>query len=93
MLLKRYLVEARWYHTGYQPTFEEHMRNGFVSSAGPIVGLYSYICSANPVEEEVMEFIEELPDIVRLAFEIFRLSDDYGTGSVQRSINYCTSNL
>ncbi|KAK1368460.1 (+)-delta-cadinene synthase [Heracleum sosnowskyi] len=83
LLLKRYLVEARWYHGGYQATFEEHMRNGFVSSAGPIVGLYSYICSANPVKEEVMDFIEELPDIVRLAFEIFRLSDDYGTGSAE----------
>lgn len=82
MLFKRYIVEARWYHGGYQATFEEHLRNGFVSSAGPITGLYSYICSTNPVKEEVMEFIAELPDIVRLTYEIFRLSDDYGTGSV-----------
>ena len=82
LLLKRYIVEARWYHGGYQPTLEEHLRNGFVSSAGPIVGLYSYICSANPIKEDVMEFIVELPDIVRFAYEIFRLSDDYGTGSV-----------
>ena len=82
LFLKRYIVEAPWYHGGYQPTLEEHLRNGFVSSAGPIVGLYSYICSADPIKEDVMEFIVELPDIARLAYEIFRLSDDYGTGSV-----------
>ena len=40
------------------------------------------MCSANLIKEDVMEFIVELPDIVRLAYEIFRLSDDYGTGSV-----------
>ncbi|WOG85266.1 hypothetical protein DCAR_0104454 [Daucus carota subsp. sativus] len=83
LLLKRYIVEARWYHGGYQPTLEEHLRNGFVSSAGPIVGLYSYMTSANPIQEDVMEFVVELPDIVRLAYEIFRLSDDYGTGSAE----------
>lgn len=29
-----------------------------------------------------MKYIEEIPDIVRLASEIFRLADDYGTSSV-----------
>ncbi|KAL8107949.1 hypothetical protein AgCh_024381 [Apium graveolens] len=82
-LFERYIVEARWYNSGYQPTLEEYLKNGFVSIAGPIVVLYSYICTTDPIKKEDLEFIEGLPDIVRLACEIFRLTDDYGTSSAE----------
>ncbi|KAK1368616.1 Limonene synthase [Heracleum sosnowskyi] len=82
-LFERYIVEARWYNSGYQPTLEEYLKNGFVSIGGPIVVLYSYICTEDPIKKEDLEFIEDLPDIVRLACEIFRLSDDYGTSSAE----------
>ncbi|KAK1368640.1 hypothetical protein POM88_034732 [Heracleum sosnowskyi] len=78
-LFKRYLVELRWYHSGYQPTLEEYLRNTFVTVAGPIVALYAYIYIANPINKEDLEFIEDFSDIIRLAYEIFRISDDYGT--------------
>lgn len=82
-LFKHQLVEARWYHGGHQPTMEEYLSNGLVSIAGPIGALYSYICTEDPIKKEEVEFIEELPDIVRLACEIFRLADDYGTSSAE----------
>ncbi|KAL8149550.1 hypothetical protein AgCh_006524 [Apium graveolens] len=82
-LFERYIVESKWYNTGYQPTLEEYLKNGFVSIGGPIVMLYSYICTADPIKKEDLEFIEGLPDIVRLACEIFRLTDDYGTSSAE----------
>lgn len=62
---------------------EEYLSNGLVSIAGPIGVLYSYICTEDPIRKEEVEFIEGLPDIVRLACEIFRLADDYGTSSVK----------
>ncbi|KAK1368454.1 (+)-delta-cadinene synthase [Heracleum sosnowskyi] len=82
-LFKHQLVEARWYHGGHQPTMEEYLSNGLVSIAGPIGILYSYICTEDPIKKEEVEFIEGLPDIVRLACEIFRLADDYGTSSAE----------
>lgn len=82
-LFKCHLVEARWYHSGYQPSLEEYLSNGFVSIAGPIGVLYSYICTEDPIKEEGLEFIEDLPDILRLACEILRLADDYGTSSAE----------
>ena len=82
-------MEARWYYTGYQPTLEEYLRNGFVSIGGPAVMLYAYIGTADPIRKEELEFIEDFPDIVRLACEVFRLSDDYGTTSVL-NLNTCT---
>ncbi|KAK1368637.1 (+)-delta-cadinene synthase [Heracleum sosnowskyi] len=82
-LFERYIVEARWYNSGYQPTLEEYLKNGFVSIGGPIIVLYSYICTEDQIKKEDLEFIEDLPDIVRLACEILRLSDDYGTSSAE----------
>ncbi|KAL8107951.1 hypothetical protein AgCh_024383 [Apium graveolens] len=84
-LFKRYLKEARWYHSGYQPTLEEYLGNTFVTVAGPIVALYAYIYTANPIKIEELEFIENYSDIIRLAYEIFRISDDYGTSGPEQA--------
>ncbi|KAK1368638.1 (-)-alpha-terpineol synthase [Heracleum sosnowskyi] len=75
-LFKSHLTEARWYHSGYQPRLEEYLNNGLVSIAGPIGVLYSYICTADPIKKEEIEFIQDRPDIVRLGCEILRLTDD-----------------
>lgn len=75
-------MEARWYHDGYQPTLEEYLGNTFVTVAGPIVALYAYIYTANPIKQEELEFIENFSDIIRLEYEVFRISDDYGTSGV-----------
>ncbi|WOG85181.1 hypothetical protein DCAR_0104369 [Daucus carota subsp. sativus] len=81
----RYLVEARWYNSRYQPTLEEYLGNTFVTVAGPIVALYAYIYTANPIKKEELEFIENFSDIIRLAYEIFRISDDYGTSAPEQA--------
>lgn len=81
-------MEARWYHSGYQPKLEEYLGNTFVTVAGPIVALYAYIYTANPIKKEELEFIENFSDIIRLAYEVFRISDDYGTSGVLNSETY-----
>ena len=88
-MFKHQLVESRWYHGGHQPTMKEYLSNGFVTIGGPIGVLYSYICTADLIKKEEIEFIEGLPDIVRLACEILRLADDYGTSSVIINLNFC----
>lgn len=80
-LVKCYLVEARWYHSGYKPTLEEYLENGKVSIAIPIVTIQSYICSANPIKKEAIEFLESMPDILHSSGILCRIVDDYGTSS------------
>ncbi|WOG94620.1 hypothetical protein DCAR_0313916 [Daucus carota subsp. sativus] len=80
-LMKCYLVEARWYHAGYKPTLEEYLENGKVSIAMPIVMILSYICSANPIKKEELEFLEDMPDMLNLSGKLCRIIDDYGTSS------------
>lgn len=81
-LTRSYLVEARWFHTGYKPTFDEYMKNGFVSITGPLITIHSYLFTSNAIRKEDVEYIESLPEILRLGCEIFRLADDYGTATV-----------
>lgn len=80
-LVKNYLVEARWYHSGYKPTLEEFLENGKVSIALPSVTIQSYICSANPIKKEALEFLEGMPDILHSSGVLCRIVDDYGTSS------------
>ena len=88
--MKCYLVEARWYHAGYKPTLEEYLENGKVSIAMPIVMILSYICSANPIKKEELEFLEDMPDMLNLSGKLCRIIDDYGTSSVSINTNIHT---
>ncbi|KAK1354482.1 (-)-camphene/tricyclene synthase, chloroplastic [Heracleum sosnowskyi] len=80
-LLKSYLVEARWYYTGYKPTLEEYLDNGIGSIAQVTIMVQSYICSANPIKMEALEFLESMPEILKFASIISRIVDDFGTSS------------
>ncbi|WOH16428.1 hypothetical protein DCAR_0935981 [Daucus carota subsp. sativus] len=80
-LVKSYLVEARWYHSGYTPTLEEYLENGIVSIRLPSVAIQSYIYSANPIKKEAIDFLEDMPNIIRSLGTLCRIVDDYGTSS------------
>ncbi|MBA0577166.1 hypothetical protein Golob_027568, partial [Gossypium lobatum] len=49
-LCKAYLVEAKWYYTGYTPTLQEYIDNAWISVGGSLMLAHSYlvtsICSA-----------------------------------------------
>ncbi|KAL5839742.1 hypothetical protein ACOSQ4_012350 [Xanthoceras sorbifolium] len=80
-LLWSYLLEAKWFHSGYKPTLEEHMKNGWISITGPIIAIQTYLSTANPIIENELECIERNPDVLYWSLRIFRLQDDLGTSS------------
>ncbi|KAH7569045.1 hypothetical protein JRO89_XS06G0093900 [Xanthoceras sorbifolium] len=80
-LLWSYLLEAKWFHSGYKPTLEEHMKNGWISITGPIIAIQTYLSTANPIIENELECIERNPDVLYWSSRIFRLQDDLGTSS------------
>ncbi|KAJ7965054.1 Pinene synthase [Quillaja saponaria] len=75
-LSKSYLIEAKWYHTGYIPTLQEYIDNGYISVAAPIALLHSYFFVANPITGEALGYLEEYPNIIRSSSIICRLSND-----------------
>ena len=42
-LCRSYLVEARWFYSGYIPTVEEYLENACISVGGPAAVFHAYI--------------------------------------------------
>ncbi|KAK8273635.1 hypothetical protein V6Z11_D10G019900 [Gossypium hirsutum] len=80
-LLRSYLLEARWYHSGYTPTFEEYMKNAWISITGPLVAIKASLFVTNQTNQKELEFLESYPDLLYWSSVIFRLQDDLGTSS------------
>ncbi|KAI3870355.1 hypothetical protein MKW92_000989 [Papaver armeniacum] len=80
---KSYFVEAKWYYSGYTPTFEEYMDNGWIS-AGYVMPLYAYLLQGNEITKEALECIKNhSSDFVRYSLMIIRLLDDLQTSSFE----------
>ncbi|KAK3188185.1 hypothetical protein Dsin_027746 [Dipteronia sinensis] len=80
-LIQAYLVEAKWFHSGYKPTMEEYMTNALISVACPMVIVNAYLSAANPISEKEFEYLESNPDILHYASRIARLQNDLETSS------------
>ncbi|KAK2976113.1 hypothetical protein RJ640_010648 [Escallonia rubra] len=73
-LCKAYLVEAKWYNSGYIPTREEYMNNACISISAPVMLTHCYFSSTDCITEE-------FPNIICWPSVILRLIDDLGTSS------------
>ncbi|XP_023512338.1 terpene synthase 10-like [Cucurbita pepo subsp. pepo] len=80
-LCKSYMLEAKWYHTGYKPTLEEYLDNAWISVGGPLALVHAYVLTSPMLQD--MESLEENIDIVRCSSIILRLADDLGTSTVE----------
>ncbi|KAM4128988.1 hypothetical protein ACJW30_02G210700 [Castanea mollissima] len=92
-LCKSYIVEARWYYSGYTPTLQEYNNNAWISIAGPVALVHYYFLVTNPITKEALQCLEEYHNIIRLSSMIFRFENDLGTspdelkkGDVPKSI-------
>ncbi|KAK1562275.1 hypothetical protein Q3G72_009248 [Acer saccharum] len=81
-LCKAYLLEAKWYYSGYTPTLEEYNENAWVSISAPVILVHAYfLVTNNSITKEDLAYLEEYPNIIRCSSMILRLADDLGTSS------------
>uniref|UniRef100_A0AAU7LL50 Ocimene synthase n=1 Tax=Zanthoxylum ailanthoides TaxID=159071 RepID=A0AAU7LL50_9ROSI len=80
-MCKSFLLEAKWYRSGYIPTLEEYMDNAWVSVSGPVILLHACTLISNPTTKEALDFLQEYPNIIRWPSMIFRLANDLATSS------------
>ncbi|MBA0724099.1 hypothetical protein Golax_020807 [Gossypium laxum] len=69
------------YHSGYTPTFEEYMKNAWISITGPLVAIKASLFVTNQTNQKELEFLESYPELLYWSSVIFRLQDDLGTSS------------
>ncbi|KAI3461124.1 hypothetical protein Pfo_017787 [Paulownia fortunei] len=80
-LCKKYLVEAQWYYSGYKPSLNEFLSNGWVSSTGPLLIVHAYFCMTNPLKDKPLEDLQKHPEIMKWTSLVSRLADDLGTST------------
>ncbi|KAK6144054.1 hypothetical protein DH2020_020874 [Rehmannia glutinosa] len=80
-LCKKYLVEAQWYYSGYKPSLNEFLSNGWVSSSGPLFIVNAYLCMTNPLKDKSLEDLQRQPDVFKWTSLVFRLADDLSTSA------------
>jgi (-)-alpha-terpineol synthase len=81
-LCRSYLLEAKWYHSGYTPSLEEYIENAWISISAPVILVHAYFLVINPITKEALDCLEEYPNIIRWSSIILRLADDLGTSKV-----------
>ena len=81
-LCKSYLLEAKWYYSGYTPSLQEYNNNAWISISGPVVLVHSYFLVTNPITKEALQCLEEYQNIIHSSSTVFRFANDLGTSWV-----------
>ncbi|XP_042378671.1 terpene synthase 10-like isoform X2 [Zingiber officinale] len=94
-LCKAYLVEAKWYHSGYTPTLDEYLDNAWMSISVHVT-LTSAYCMAEESTQRELSGFSYYPAIAKPSCTLARLYDDIATssaeierGDVPKSIQCC----
>ncbi|KAB2032755.1 hypothetical protein ES319_D05G398900v1 [Gossypium barbadense] len=82
-LCKAYLLEAKWYYSGYTPTLKEYLDNAWISITGHVMLAHTYLATHHITEEGLRNFQEYYPDIIYHANILVRLANDLGTSSYE----------
>ncbi|XP_076938099.1 R-linalool synthase QH5, chloroplastic-like [Bidens hawaiensis] len=80
-LRNTYLLEARWYHSGYTPTLEEYLNNACITIGSPLTLMYMKFSTSIASNQEIQQWFEESKNIVKHTSLIVRLADDLATSS------------
>ena len=82
ILCKAHITEARWFYGGHTPTFDEYIKNGWIS-IGSLGGLV-LLCfvEANSIVDQFPHCLKDYSQLFYWSSLITRLSDDLGTSKV-----------
>ncbi|KAI7747915.1 hypothetical protein M8C21_007740 [Ambrosia artemisiifolia] len=80
-LCNAYMTEARWFNSGYTPSFKEFLTNAYMSIGGVPVIMHAYLVTLTSVSKDKLEQIERAENMIRHACLIVRLINDMGTSS------------
>ncbi|KAF9614088.1 hypothetical protein IFM89_015087 [Coptis chinensis] len=76
---KSYLLESKWFHTGYKATLAGYLDNGCISVAGTLLDFHVYVSMTPRITKEALDYLQGYPDLIRWASMAFRIVDDFGT--------------
>jgi hypothetical protein len=81
-LCRSYLVERRWFSSGYTPTVDEYLENAWISVGGPSAIVHAYVLLGCTISKDALDCLKRGSELIYWASLITRLSDDLGTSEV-----------
>ncbi|KAL8227103.1 hypothetical protein R6Q57_016935 [Mikania cordata] len=80
-LCNSYMIEARWFNSGYTPTLNEFLENASMSIAVNPIIKHAYLLTLTNVSKDTLQQIERADNFIRNTCLIVRLTNDMGTSS------------
>ncbi|XP_010267843.1 PREDICTED: alpha-terpineol synthase, chloroplastic-like [Nelumbo nucifera] len=81
--IKAMFQEAKWYHKNSTPPVEDYLKNGWVSSSGTVFLVHAFFATGQEINKDVLDYLENTPDLIYGPSMIFRLSNDLATSSAE----------
>lgn len=81
-LCEAFLVEAKWFASGYMPKAEDYLNNGIVSSGAHVVIVHMFFLLGGSTNKESANIINNNQGISTCVAKILRLWDDLGSAKV-----------
>ncbi|KAK1321032.1 hypothetical protein QJS10_CPA03g00941 [Acorus calamus] len=75
-LCNSYLLEAKWYHSGYTPTFDEYLNNAWISVSVPVTLTHTYFYVIEEITDEALDGLLNYNGVIRWSCMIIRLIND-----------------
>nr|KYP35890.1 (+)-delta-cadinene synthase isozyme C2 [Cajanus cajan] len=91
-LAKAYMVEAKWCHKGYIPTYDEYKANGILTSCCPLL-FTSMICLGEFATKDVLDWIFSDPKILQASSIIGRVMDDMASHKFEQQRVHVASSV
>ncbi|XP_077213724.1 beta-cubebene synthase-like isoform X1 [Tasmannia lanceolata] len=92
-LNRAYFNEAKWFHSGNHPTFEEYINTALISTAYPLLIIVSCIGMDEIVKKEAFDWINSNPNLVRSASIVCRLVDDIQSHKFEQERGHISSSV
>ncbi|KAK1321034.1 hypothetical protein QJS10_CPA03g00943 [Acorus calamus] len=87
-LCNSFLLEAKWYHSGYTPTLEEYLNNAWISISNPVILIHTYFYVIEEIStDEALDGLVNYNGIIRWSSIIIRLTNDLAGALEVRALN------
>ncbi|KAH7675713.1 (+)-alpha-terpineol synthase protein [Dioscorea alata] len=82
-LCKAFLKEAEWHYSGYKPSLEEYLNNGWMSASGNVILVHVFLSSEQGKTKEGLQHLMNYPNLIKSSSMIFRLLNDIATSAAE----------
>ncbi|KAM0943918.1 putative (+)-alpha-terpineol synthase [Dioscorea sansibarensis] len=84
-LFKAFLIEAEWHYSGYKPSLEEYLNNGWISVSGHVILVHVFLLSDDlrGKSKEALQHLMDYPNLIKSSSMIFRLCNDIATSAAE----------